>query len=213
MINRDTEYPEVDSLSGDAKKLIVFLHGYGSDGHDLIALAPIMQHTFVDMHMISPHGVEDFELAPYGRQWFSLNDRSTSAIQHLADNSSQKLLQIIKAKQNKLNLSNKDTIIIGFSQGAMLGLYLTLSLEDPFRCMISFSGRLIPPIKCINKTTPVCLIHGQQDDVVEHEHIDIIAKYCNKHNIQYSKLSIPNLRHSIDSTGLDYAISFIKNNI
>jgi phospholipase/carboxylesterase len=206
-------YPEVKSLNTPCKNLVVLLHGLGSDGNDLIGLVPFIQKELSDCYFISPHGVEPFDMAPYGRQWFSLNDRSLPALKELVVKNVSLLKEIIKSKQIELNLTNRDTMIIGFSQGAMMGLYLNFTEAEPFNCVVGFSGRLIPPKECINKSTPVCLVHGVLDDVVDISSMDEIIEYLKKYNIQHTSYKIQNLAHSIDASGLQYAVEFIKKNI
>ena len=204
-------YPEVKAINEPAKKLLVFIHGLGSDGHDLISLAPFMQKDLPDCHFISPHGVEPYDMAPYGRQWFSLIDRAPSSIISVTGVNIPLLAEIIKDKQEQLSLSNKDTILVGFSQGTMMGLYLTLIQSEPFYAMVGFSGRLIPPPACNNLLTPICLIHGESDGIVPAEALSHCVKYLNSHNIKTASLLIPNLAHSIDAKGMEFAIKFIQN--
>ncbi len=203
-------YPEVHSLSTPCKKLVVLLHGLGSDGHDLIGLVPFISKKLPDCHFISPHGVEKFDNAPYGRQWFSLNDRSPHIIERLVTENIDLVINIIQKKQVELNLTNENTIIIGFSQGTMIGLYLNFIQKEPFACVVGLSGKLITPQECINKTTPVCVIHGELDNVVDIESMDEIIKYLQKYNIPHSSYKIPNLAHSIDDNALQLAVNFIK---
>ncbi len=206
-------YPEIKALSSKTKQLIVFLHGLGSDGYDLISLAPLMRKELPDCHFISPHGIEAFDMAPYGRQWFSLNDRDPHKILKLVAANISSLSKILTEKQAELNLTNKETIIIGFSQGTMIGLYLTLIQDSPFACMVGFSGRLIPPPECKNKATAICLIHGELDDMVDVSEMANIAEYLSRHHIKHNTLKISNLRHSIDAKGINFALDFIKSNI
>ncbi len=208
--NEILSYLEVKSLNGQCKKLVVLLHGLGSDGHDLISLVPFISKELLDCHFISPHGVEEFDNAPYGRQWFSINDRTPHVIGELVAKNSGLVTKIIQKKQAELNLTNKDTIIIGFSQGTMMGLYLNLVQKEPFACVVGFSGKLIAPLECINKTTPVCVIHGELDDVVDVSSMDEIIEYLQKYNIDHSNYKIPNLMHSIDDRGLQFAVKFIN---
>ncbi|MCC8417653.1 MAG: dienelactone hydrolase family protein [Rickettsia endosymbiont of Bryobia graminum] len=203
-------YPEVKNLSGECKRLVVFLHGLGSDGNNLIGLVPFIARDLSDCYFISPHAVEQYDMAPYGRQWFSLRDRTPQIIKGLVGKNIELLSNIIRKKQIELNLTNKETIIIGFSQGAMVGLYLNLIQQEPFNCVIGFSGRLITPPECINKTTPICLIHGELDDVVEVNAVDEAVNYLKKNGIPYSSYKVPNLAHSIDSSGVEFALKFIE---
>ena len=106
-------YPELKAKTSIASKLVVLLHGLGSDGDDLISLAPFFQAQFPSYHFISPHAVEPFDMAPFGRQWFSLSERSISKVSDLAKDNAPKIMEIIHKKQDQLNLTNQDTIIIG----------------------------------------------------------------------------------------------------
>ncbi len=205
-------YPEVKSLN-TPKKLVVLLHGLGSDGNDLIGLVPFIQEELPDCYFISPHGVEPFDMAPYGRQWFSLGNRNLSVLKELVAQNIALLQGIIHDKQRELNLTNQDTIIIGFSQGTMMGLYLNLIEPKPFNCIVGFSGKLIPPQECINKSTPVCLVHGALDDVVEIASMDEIIAYLKQHDVPHASHTVQNLAHSIDASGLRFAVEFIKENI
>src|SRR3982751_6596429 len=119
-------YPEEKSLNQPPKRLIVFLHGVGSDGYDLIDLVPYIRPELPDCHFISPHGIEPYDMASFGRQWFSLKDRSPNILIPLLTKSTCSLERIIGEKQKELGFTSANTIIIGFSQGTMLGLYLTL---------------------------------------------------------------------------------------
>ncbi|MFY9590331.1 dienelactone hydrolase family protein [Rickettsia endosymbiont of Halotydeus destructor] len=203
-------YPEVKSKDLSPKKLVVLLHGVGSDGHDLIGLVPYIKDDLPDCHFISPHGVEPYDMAPYGRQWFSLQDRTPQKIQKLLENNVELLTEIIKEKQTELGLTNKDTIIIGFSQGTMIGLYLTLIQQEPFLVSIGFSGMLFPPKECVNKSTPICLIHGELDEVVSVNEMGKAEEYLSKNQIPHNSYKIPHIAHSIDAKGLEFAINFIK---
>ena len=55
--NQFLDYPEVASLNAIPEKLVVMLHGVGSDGNDLISLVPYIQKAMPTCHFISPHGV------------------------------------------------------------------------------------------------------------------------------------------------------------
>ena len=203
-------YPEEPAIDTPAKKLVVFLHGVGSDGNDLISLVPFIQKELPFYHFISPHGVEAYDMAPFGRQWFSLIDRTPEIIKAQVKANAPLVANIIADKQKILGLTNHDTYIFGFSQGTMLGIYLTLTAKEPYAGMLAFSGRLIQPELLHNKSTPFCIVHGEQDSVVSVEESEKMAQYCNQHTIKYEKLIIPNLIHSIDASGLQFAVNFIK---
>lgn len=209
-INCLFSYPEVKSISENPKKLVILLHGYGSNGDDMISLVPFMKEKLPTCYFISPYGLEPFELSLKGRQWFSLINRIPSVLRQKVDDSSKKFQQIILKKQEELGLTNKDTVIVGFSQGTMLGLYSALTQGEPFAAAIGFSGLLVYPIDFRNNETPICLIHGENDTVVPIIEMTKAIEYFNNHSVKYETLSIPDLNHTIDSNGIDKAISFIQ---
>ncbi|WP_342265002.1 hydrolase [Cardinium endosymbiont of Philonthus spinipes] len=203
-------HPEVHSKMLPAKKLVVLLHGVGSNGHDLIKLVPYIQDDLPDCHFMAPHGVEPYDMAAHGRQWFSLQDRTPYVMKRLLGSNVASVTEIIKQKQMGLNLTNKDTILIGFSQGAMLAIYLTLIQTEPFLSTIGFSGLLIAPPQPINTTTPICLIHGMLDTVVAVGAVDHAIAYLAEQKVPCSGHKLKNLAHSIDNQGLAIAVDFIQ---
>ncbi|MCT4696878.1 MAG: alpha/beta hydrolase [Candidatus Cardinium sp.] len=204
-------HPEAESKVLPVKKLVVLLHGVGSNGHDLIKLAPYLREDLPDCHFMAPHGIEPYDMASYGRQWFSLQDRTPYVMQRLLGGNVAAVTAIIKQKQMTLNLTNKDTIVIGFSQGAMMGIYLTLIQPEPFLYTIGFSGLLVAPSQCINATTPICLVHGVLDSVITVDAIDHAIDYLSDHKVPCSAHKLADLAHSIDHRGLAIAVDFIKN--
>lgn len=204
-------YPEVKAVNN--KYLITFLHGLGADGDDLIHLTSYMKSDLPNCCFFAPHGIEPFDMAPYGRQWFSFSNKDPEVIYQLIHNNASVLHGIILDKQNELKLSNKETVLIGFSQGVMIGSYLSFIQEIPFASLVGFSGKLITPNHCNNKDTPMCIIHGDCDDVLDVKESDLAEKYFIKHNIKHEVHRIPNLGHSIDAKGLKIAVSFIKDSL
>ena len=203
--------PQLASNSTTPSKLVVMLHGVGSNGDDLISLAPFIQMDFPTFHFISPNGTEKYDMAPFGYQWFSLRDRTNDVIMKQVEKNKDLVEKIITTQQDILGLSNKDTILLGFSQGTMMASYLTLQAEDPYHAMIGFSGRLVAPQEAPkNKRTPICLIHGLDDIMVPATESEDFQKYCLDNTIECALKLIPNLSHSIDHTGLEFAKDFIK---
>ena len=68
--------PSVEALSGRADSLVIFLHGYGSDGEDLIGLVPVLQEAMPNTAFIAPNGPAHCEMGGPGYQWFSIGQRA-----------------------------------------------------------------------------------------------------------------------------------------
>jgi phospholipase/carboxylesterase len=197
------------------KKLIVFLHGYGSSGEDLIALARDFAHDVPDAHFVSPNAPFDLEGGSFfgGYQWFSLTDRDPKIIypQILAAN---RILDVFLDSQLKrFNLTYSDLILVGFSQGAMMANYSALRNSTKISGVISYSGRLILPKWLGEEMTSkpkICLIHGKEDDVVPFDCFLEAKEILEKEQISFEHHALDGLGHGIDHHGLRIGKQFLS---
>lgn len=202
---------EITAQTMPAKKLVVLLHGLGSDGNDLLGLAPFFQNSFPHYHFYAPNGVEKCDMSPFGYQWFSLKNRDPDAMRQDMERTAQQILDIIEDKLNELKLTYEDLILIGFSQGTMMSLYLAFAYEFSVAAVVGFSGAFLPPELIHNKQTPVCLIHGRDDDVVSFSSMEDAKERLNKAGVMSVETHpITNLTHTIDLSGINYAKEFLN---
>jgi phospholipase/carboxylesterase len=159
--------PMLPPKSGQpAKQLMVLLHGYGADGSDLIGLAGEWRDDYPDMLFVSPNAPRQCGRNPGGFEWFALSDRPVEDFRRAgADLARPVIVNFLIDLWAQTGLSAKDTILCGFSQGAMMVLHVGLSLDQPVCGIVAFSGALIPPTEPWS-TPPVALIHGDIDSVV-----------------------------------------------
>ena len=201
---------ELNSLE-KTKKLAVLMHGVGSDGYDLINIAPYFQTAMLDTYFYSPNGVEKYDGSEFGYQWFSFKIQEEEPIRRGMQSNMPKIEKLIYNKLVELKIEENNLILIGFSQGAMVSIELTLaSILKPI-ATIAFSGMVIPPVKITNNKTPICLIHGKEDQIIPVDNIYIASNYLNHHGITNKTYVIDDLAHTIDSRGIDYAINFLSN--
>ena len=123
-------------------KLFIMLHGYGADKDDLIGLAPQFAEHFPDAYFISPNAPHSCEMSPFGYQWFGLRNFSEKELIEGVEDVAPILNNFIDRQLAKFNLEEKDLVLLGFSQGAMIALYVALRREKPVAGVISFSGLL-----------------------------------------------------------------------
>ena len=196
---------------GKAKKLVVLLHGLGSNGEDLLGLVPYIAPEIKDAHFYSPNGIQKCDMGPFGYQWFSLRERDPDFLIQELDESSPIVLDMIENKLNELNLTFDNLILIGFSQGTMLALYLTAISEFKIKSTVGFSGTFLPPREIKNTQTPILLVHGANDEVVPYSNLSHSKARLESAGItKIQTHSIEGLGHSIDLEGLKVATKFIK---
>src|SRR5258708_8627469 len=119
------------ATGGKAKHLVILLHRLGSDGNDLIGLAPHWAPTLPDVAFASPNAPFPCDMAPYGYQWFSFLDRSAPRILAGVQAAAPVLQSFIDQELERLGLEEKDLALVGFSQGTMMALYVALRRAKP----------------------------------------------------------------------------------
>lgn len=199
--------------SGTPKKLIILLHGYGSDGRDLISLATYWQPVAPDAIFLAPNGPFPCDINPQGFQWFPLElDRAISRL----ENSGQArpiIEEFLQKVWEETGLAAADTILGGFSQGAMLALDVGLRLKDPLMGIVAFSGGVIAPDTIgqeLKSKPPVLLAHGAEDDVVPLSMSVNGAEALKKAGVDVELHISPGAGHTIAMDGLDRATGFIR---
>ena len=122
---------------------------------------------------------------------------------------------MIDVKLKELDLEYENLILLGFSQGTMMSLYLALSGVVVPKCLIGFSGMLIMPNRpdgdYANFST--CLIHGKEDNIVDYQNLEFARKILKEHNIDCHTCGVDHIGHTIDMNGINFAIKFLKNQL
>lgn len=194
------------------KQLVVLLHGYGSDGSDLISLATHWQDLLPDALFVSPNAPETSRENPLGFQWFALDiDRATSRLENLPG-AAPVLLDFLKALWTETGLSARNTILVGFSQGAMMALHTGLLLDEALLGIIAFSGAFVEPQGFGSEggaRPPVCLVHGAVDAVVDPALSEQAAAVLRARGFEVSYHVSPQTGHGISPDGLGFASAFI----
>lgn len=206
------------SKTKNPKYLVFFLHGYGSNGENLLNLAHEFEKVLPDAHYISPNGIEEWEGGfPDSYQWFSLyrgiDRKALTEIAHNIQDANKILSDFIAKQLSRLNLKPENLFIAGFSQGGMMAMYQGMIMEQKPAGIISFSGRIVPP-EIIGDTTnskpEICLIHGEQDSVLSFECFIEAKQILSEKGINHEAHSFANLDHTIDIHGVRVAQNFIK---
>src|SRR5687767_10896614 len=166
--------PRLEPRSGQVKRLVVFLHGYGADGNDLIEIGRAWQPMLPDTAFVSPHAPEPCGQAPVGRQWFALTFRDPDERWRGCAKAAPMLEQFLDAELARRNLPPSALALVGFSQGTMMALHIGLRRATAPAAIVGYSGMLVLPPDVdpdkfpreIRSKPPVLLIHGEQDDLI-----------------------------------------------
>ena len=206
--------------SGDARSAVVFLHGYGANGADLLGLADPLADHLPDTLFIAPDAPENCAGSPFGYQWFpipwidgSSEEESSRGMQQAVED----LNAFLDALMVDEDLLPEQVCLFGFSQGTMMSLHVAPRREDPVAGIVAFSGRLLEPELLadeVQSRMPILLVHGDQDDVVPVQSLPQAAEALQ--NAGFSDVYAHVMKgtaHGIAPDGLSVAMAFIRDQL
>jgi phospholipase/carboxylesterase len=162
--------PRLPPASGaKTQALIVLLHGYGSNGDDLIGLAPYWKNKLPHAQFVAPNAPDRVAGAPNGYQWFPLSRMDERELEIGVERASESLNRFLDHELARLGLDESKLALVGFSQGTMMALHVGLRRAKSPACILGFSGALAAPHKLKNEAKskpPILLVHGDRDDVI-----------------------------------------------
>ena len=198
---------------GPARQLIILMHGVGADGNDLIGLAPHIAEALPDAAFVSPHAPFPYDMAPFGRQWFSLIDRSPSRLLDGVRIAAPIVDRFIDLELQRHGLDDSQLALVGFSQGTMTALHTGLRRVSPCAGILGYSGVLIGADileSDLRVRPPIMLIHGDDDPVVSYTLHELTVAALEAHSVPVEAHTRPGLGHSIDEEGLALGIAFLQ---
>jgi phospholipase/carboxylesterase len=177
----------------------------GADGFDLIDLAPGWAEAVPEALFVAPHAPEPCDMAPYGRQWFSVQDRTPARMLAGMRLAAAHLDAFLDAETARLGLAAGDVALMGFSQGAMTALFTGLRRMAAPAAILAYAGRLVGadvlPAE-IRARPPVLLVHGEADDVVPVEGSREAERVLQALGVPVDSAWRPGLAHGLDDAGI-----------
>lgn len=201
------------AAGGSAEWLMVLLHGVGADGRDLIGLAPLVGAMVPGARILAPDGPEPCDMAPMGRQWFSLQDRSSMALYACLERVRPDVDAFLDAELARLGLPPERLILGGFSQGAMTALHVGLRRRRGPACILAFSGALVGRNRLADEIAchpPVLIVHGEDDEVVPAISAREAERTLLTEGVDVQAHVLPGLGHGIDERALALARVFLQ---
>ena len=214
------DYKTMGSQSGDTKSLVIFLHGYGADGADLLGLADPLAPHLPDTVFVAPDAPERSVMNPMGFQWFPIPWIDGSSEEVAAEGMARAVNDLngfLDHVMMENGVTAAETALVGFSQGTMMSLHVAPRRAEPFAGVVGFSGRLLEPESLEDEVVvrpPVLLIHGDADDVVPTQRLPAAAEGLQ--NAGWTEVYAHIMKgtgHGIAPDGLSVALAFVKDKL
>lgn len=207
------------AASGTTKSVLVFLHGYGADGADLLGLAePLAQHL-PDTVFLAPNAPEICATNPAGFQWFpipwidgSSEDEAERSMVVAVDDLNRYLDGVLEDE----GVEAENLVLFGFSQGTMMALHVAPRRTEPVAAVVGFSGRLLQPESLEEETVsrpPVLLVHGDADDVVPAAALPEAGNALTAAGFEVYAHVMQGTGHGIAPDGLNVALAFVRDKL
>ncbi|ACZ49502.1 putative esterase [Anaplasma centrale str. Israel] len=202
-------------FSGDSvKNLVVMLHGRGANGDNMISLAPQMSKELPATQFLAPHAHMSYG---GGYTWFSDSVRdmeeSTAFVEIMQ--AVEIVNEFIDVQQDRFSIGDSELSLVGFSQGAMLAIYVGLCRAQKCASIVAYSGAIPFPHALATKIRSkpgVCVVHGTDDHVIPIHYFDECVSFLRSQGVPTVEHKLQDLDHSINSDGARIGTKFIKDN-
>jgi phospholipase/carboxylesterase len=210
----------VEPHSGEARSVLVFLHGYGANGADLLGLAEVLGEHLPDTLFLAPDAPESVPGAPFGFQWFPLPWLDGSSEEESERGMRAAIADLGAFLDGVLvdeDMLPEQMALFGFSQGTMMALHVAPRRDDPLAGVVAFSGRLLGPELLPDEAVsrmPVLLVHGDADEVVPVQSLPEAAGALQAAGFRdvYAHV-MKGTGHGIAPDGLEVALAFLRDRL
>ena len=201
------------AAGGPPRSLVVFLHGYGADGNDLIELGRRFAPVLPDTAFVSPHAPHPCDEAPTGRQWFPLAATDPAKLRAGVVGAGPALDDFIDGELHRHGLGDHQLALVGFSQGTMMALHVGPRRQNAIAGVVGYSGLLPGPEfleEELRNRPPVLLVHGEADPLIPAMATFAAERLLGNAGFQVEWHIRPGLEHGIDEEGLTLGADFLR---
>ncbi len=216
-MTRELNFKRKGPEKGDA--LVIFLHGYGADGADLLGLADVLAPHMPQTVFMAPDAPQKCVGNPFGFQWFPipwLDGSDPAAAEAAMAEAVDDLNGFIDVAMQAEGLSADRVMLFGFSQGTMMSLHIAPRRQPPLAGVVGFSGRLLHPetlgAEAVSKP-PVLLLHGDGDEVVPFASLEEAGRTLSEAGFEVYAHVMRGAGHGIAPDGLSAALGFMRDKL
>lgn len=215
-MKKTLKFEEEKSKSGIENELMIFLHGYGANGADLLNISNSLENYFPNMTFLAPTAPLSCLGIPGGYKWFDLpwlDGSKEEDFEKTFNQSIQLLNEWLTYQINLRKVEDKNVYLFGFSQGTMLSFHSATCREKCLGGVLGFSGKLIKADSFNNRIKSKCpflLVHGDQDEVVHHQNSQYAYNFLKENNFDVDFVITKGVGHGISPEGLQVALTFLN---
>ncbi|MBY3495304.1 prolyl oligopeptidase family serine peptidase [Rhizobium laguerreae] len=188
--------------------LVIFLHGIGASGAQLMPLAASWRASLPNTRFAAPDAPLPHR---YGHQWFIAegNPLDPTRIRTAREAFDGLMNDVVRAEG--FADAHARIAFVGLSQGSIVALDAVASGRWRIGALVSFAG-LLPPqqISSASRDTPVLLVHGQRDTTIPAIASRLADAQLGAAGFKVELKIEPGVGHTISSSGAERALTFLK---
>ena len=204
----------VQRPAGPPQQLVLLFHGLGADEHDLRGPGERLGIEYPQALIVSVRAPEDCDFG-FGYQWISptaLDD--ARRIERVAA-AMPDFVAAVRRWQQEANLGAEATVLVGFSQGAMMALEAaSYAGEDVLAGrVVALAGRYARLPDAPPSGTTLFLVHGKADAVVHYGYTVEAARHLVDLGADVVADVIPFVRHEIGDDVLALVVQRLRTHV
>lgn len=212
-MSHELECVRLEPKHAPVRKLLVLLHGYGGDAGDMEPTGRALRDGLPGLAVVCLNGPEPCAHWVEGRQWFAASEFDAREVWIGVQAAKPLIDQVLDAELAHYRLHEREIVLGGFSQGAMVALHAGVRRFAEPAGILSFSGVLGGPSHLVEQMIvrpPVMLVHGSEDDVVAPEYLGAAEDTLTAAGFDVRAHLLAGLDHSINAEAHELALGFLK---
>ena len=204
----------IQQPSGAARQLVLLFHGLGASEEDLRPLGERLAAEYPEALVASLRAPHPASLGA-GYQWFSVEGLDDARRVERVAAEMPLFLAAIRQWQRDTGLGPEATVLVGFSQGAIMVLEAAAQAGDDALAgrVVALAGRYAQLPATNPGGTTLFLIHGKADGVIHYGYTVEAAKQLVALGADVVADVIPFLGHEINAEVLDLVAKRLRTHV
>ncbi len=205
----------LDATDAPPRSVLVVFHGYGATAEDLLPLAPSFAAVLPETAQVFLQAPDTCDIGGVvtGRAWFPLSLLSYEEIVSGLRAVESSVAEALDALATHYKVPCHRIALFGFSQGGMVALQAACHADRAWLAAVGIATRFVEPhdlrASASDKTTPLLMVHGDEDEVVPFEQGSKTASMLREQGYNLTWLARAGLGHAIDAVALQSSCDFL----